>query len=266
MKNTGKYEQLRSSSFTGKERDSETGFSYFGARYYDSDLSGLFLSIDPMADKYPNLSPYAYCAWNPLKLVDPDGNEVEYSSIKDWIIVSIARTFNKDFRIRFNDLKSSEETYLFKNYRKENGKGGEVTTDGEKIIINYNTWSNKYQGSNAFVNLEHETEHAIQFEYGEVGFDKTTSNSDSWNGSVVNMDLYDEVAARDIGYGGYNFNPNADNVRNSWLGSTEEKANHLSKQNAYKNLPKENKNNQNEVKIKDNNRYMLPHRTRPNKY
>ena len=28
-----------------------------------------------MADKYPSLSPYAYCAWNPVKLVDPDGNE-----------------------------------------------------------------------------------------------------------------------------------------------------------------------------------------------
>ena len=63
-------------SFTGKERDEETGFSYFGARYYDSDLSGLFLSVDPMADKYPGISPYAYCAWNPLKLVDPDGMEL----------------------------------------------------------------------------------------------------------------------------------------------------------------------------------------------
>ena len=61
------------SSFTGKEKDSETGFYYFGARYYDSDLSGLFLSVDPMSDKYPNISPYAYCAWNPVKLVDPDG-------------------------------------------------------------------------------------------------------------------------------------------------------------------------------------------------
>ncbi len=62
-------------TFTGKERDAETGYSYFGARYYDSDLSGLFLSIDPMADKYPNLSPYAYCAWNPVKLVDRDGRD-----------------------------------------------------------------------------------------------------------------------------------------------------------------------------------------------
>ena len=59
--------------FTGKERDSETGFSYFGARYYDSDILTGWLSVDPMADKYPSLSPYAYCANNPVKLVDPDG-------------------------------------------------------------------------------------------------------------------------------------------------------------------------------------------------
>ncbi|MBR3959466.1 MAG: RHS repeat-associated core domain-containing protein, partial [Bacteroidales bacterium] len=64
------------SSFTGKEKDSETGLYYFGARYYDPSLSGLFLSVDPMADKYPSLSPYAYCAWNPVKLVDPDGREI----------------------------------------------------------------------------------------------------------------------------------------------------------------------------------------------
>ncbi|MBR3940190.1 MAG: RHS repeat-associated core domain-containing protein [Bacteroidales bacterium] len=62
-------------TFTGKERDSETGFSYFGARYYDSDILTGWLSVDPMADKYPGLSPYAYCAWNPVKLVDPDGED-----------------------------------------------------------------------------------------------------------------------------------------------------------------------------------------------
>ena len=76
MENVGNYRQLRSFSFTGKERDSEIGYSYFGARYYDSDLSGLFLSVDPMSDKYSSISPYAYCTWNPMKLVDPDGNEV----------------------------------------------------------------------------------------------------------------------------------------------------------------------------------------------
>ena len=71
-----KYSQNYPQSFTGKERDSETGFSYFGARYYDSDLMTGWLSVDPMADKYPGLSPYAYCAWNPVRLVDPDGEEI----------------------------------------------------------------------------------------------------------------------------------------------------------------------------------------------
>ena len=67
---------LKVFTFTGKERDSETGFSYFGARYYDSDILTGWLSVDPMSDKYPNISPYAYCAWNPVKLVDPDGRMI----------------------------------------------------------------------------------------------------------------------------------------------------------------------------------------------
>ena len=63
------------STFTGKERDEETGYGYFGARYMDYELMTMWLSVDPMADKYPGISPYAYCAWNPVKLVDPDGME-----------------------------------------------------------------------------------------------------------------------------------------------------------------------------------------------
>ena len=63
------------SDSSGKEKDSETGYHYFGARYYNSDLS-LWLSVDPMSDKYPSLSPYNYCAWNPMKIVDPDGTDI----------------------------------------------------------------------------------------------------------------------------------------------------------------------------------------------
>ena len=61
--------------FTGKEKDSESGYYYFGARYFMPTLSS-WLSVDPMADKYPSLSPYNYCAWNPIKLVDPNGDTV----------------------------------------------------------------------------------------------------------------------------------------------------------------------------------------------
>ena len=68
-----KYDIQNISTFTGKERDSETGYGYFGARYMDYELMAMWLSVDPMADKYPSISPYAYCAWNPVKLVDVDG-------------------------------------------------------------------------------------------------------------------------------------------------------------------------------------------------
>ncbi len=62
--------------FTGKEKDEETGYGYFGARYMDHELLTSWLSVDPMADKYPSISPYAYCVWNPIKSVDPDGRDV----------------------------------------------------------------------------------------------------------------------------------------------------------------------------------------------
>jgi RHS repeat-associated protein len=61
--------------FSGKEKDEETGFGYFGARYYYDYLS-IWLSTDPLADKYPSLSPYVYCANNPIKLIDPNGMEI----------------------------------------------------------------------------------------------------------------------------------------------------------------------------------------------
>lgn len=59
--------------FTGKERDSETGYGYFGARYYDSDLMTGWLSVDPLSDSIPYASPYIYCLNNPIKLKDPNG-------------------------------------------------------------------------------------------------------------------------------------------------------------------------------------------------
>ena len=77
-----KYGIQNLSTFTGKERDVETGYGYFGARYMDHELMTMWLSVDPMADKYPGISPYAYCAWNPIRLVDPDGRE--FMENEDW--------------------------------------------------------------------------------------------------------------------------------------------------------------------------------------
>mgnify|MGYP001627172822 CR=1 FL=1 len=61
--------------FSAKEKDPETGNSYFGARYYSPELS-VWLSVDPMSDKYPSHSPYNYTLLNPVNFVDPDGTSV----------------------------------------------------------------------------------------------------------------------------------------------------------------------------------------------
>ena len=118
-------------TFSAKEKDSETGLSYFGSRYYSSDLS-VWLSVDPMSDKYPSLSPYTYCADNPVKLVDPDGEEV-------WIIGDDATAVTK----AFEQLQSST-SYILK--LGDNGKveiiGGKAEYDDDRLLakaINDNT-------------------------------------------------------------------------------------------------------------------------------
>ena len=61
--------------FTGKERDAESGYDYFGARFLSTQL-GIWITPDPLLDKYIFASPYMYCNGNPIKYVDPDGNAV----------------------------------------------------------------------------------------------------------------------------------------------------------------------------------------------
>src|SRR6185312_14162609 len=64
--------------FTGKERDTESGLDYFGARYYGSSM-GRFMSPDPVVittERLMNpqqLNLYAYVANNPLRFIDPTG-------------------------------------------------------------------------------------------------------------------------------------------------------------------------------------------------
>lgn len=61
--------------YTGKERDSETGLDYFGARYYGNS-QGRFSSADPgpyMAADPQTWNRYSYSRNNPLKYIDPTG-------------------------------------------------------------------------------------------------------------------------------------------------------------------------------------------------
>ena len=58
--------------FNAKELDPETGLAYYGARYYQNKL-GVWLSVDPLANFLPGLSPFVFSSNNPLSIKDPDG-------------------------------------------------------------------------------------------------------------------------------------------------------------------------------------------------
>ena len=61
--------------FTQKERDTESGLDYFGARYYSS-AQGRFLSADPVrgSTRTPQTwNLYVYVLNNPLRFIDPTG-------------------------------------------------------------------------------------------------------------------------------------------------------------------------------------------------
>jgi len=101
--------------FTGKERDSESGNDYFGARYYASSM-GRFLSPDPKIMTARHLTnpqkwnKYAYVINNPLMRFDPDGMDdyvvfrtvTSGTNTKQWAAVEKYITGTKDSQGRQN--------------------------------------------------------------------------------------------------------------------------------------------------------------------
>ena len=115
--------------FSGKERDEETGYSYFGARYYDPNIS-IWLSRDPLADKYPYQSPYVYCSNNPIKRIDPNG--MADGNFHDWN----GKYLGNDGKIDDNIfiVSDSKSTRTIKN----NEKSGK-TTDASDVNADLST-------------------------------------------------------------------------------------------------------------------------------
>ena len=169
-----------SQSFTGKERDSETGFSYFGARYYDSDLMTGWLSVDPLADKYPSLSPYAYCANNPVRLVDPDGRVVspiydtdgnflgtDDNGLQGEALIMNKANFsqgmsNKEARTKGRTLDNMSDMQALKfanngNFKKfldhYNSLSSRPDWDGSLTLSEANEWYRNGNGASLFVDI-----------------------------------------------------------------------------------------------------------------
>ena len=91
--------------FNGKEWDDETGNFYYGARYYDPKIS-VWLSVDPLAEDYPSLSPYTFVANNPVVFIDPNGESI-WTTLKGWAVMERAfhATLGKDNPFTFDGVE-----------------------------------------------------------------------------------------------------------------------------------------------------------------
>jgi RHS repeat-associated protein len=158
-------------TFSAKERDLETGYSYFGARYYDADIS-VWLSVDPMADKAPGWTPYHYVKHNTINRFDPFGLtdylvEGERKTISDGhsdVTISVTQRQFKKLERKFNKGKTETYATLRDRYSKENGfttiTSEDYQDDQGNVIMalykkdhkpgqyTYSEWYNKEQSKN----------------------------------------------------------------------------------------------------------------------
>jgi RHS repeat-associated protein len=104
--------------FTGKERDTESGNDYFGARYYASTM-GRFMSPDPIfAEANRVLDPqqwnmYAYARNNPLSITDPTGMDFNLGCSGSSLTCQGGKQgmyqFDKDGNLNFEAAKVSND-------------------------------------------------------------------------------------------------------------------------------------------------------------
>lgn len=91
--NLSSNEGLQEFKFGDKKLDRTYGLDLydFEARQYDA-ITPWFTSIDPLAEKYYSISPYAYCAGDPVNLIDPTGCEFDSTNQT----IPIVEQFEKD--------------------------------------------------------------------------------------------------------------------------------------------------------------------------
>ncbi len=189
--------------FTGKERDTETNWDYFGARYYDASI-GRWLSVDPLAEKFAQWSSYNYALDNPMIFFDPTGMVVVFAN-ED--ILAQHKAFydqrdekgdyiNTEYIKLYNELDNSDVVYevvdadLGGADENEVMKLGNFTTDGTNVTIELDMTN----GADVGHTLCHEFVHGTQFERGEFYFGRNPESED-WSTIGMTIDLEYEAFA-----------------------------------------------------------------------
>ncbi len=90
--------------YNDKELNTEKGLNWYdyGARQYDAVL-GRWNTVDPMAEKMYQWSPYTYCFDNPIKHIDEDGNI-------PWVAGLVGRAIDYGFQVLGNRFERKSWT------------------------------------------------------------------------------------------------------------------------------------------------------------
>ena len=127
------YTSVQPYKYGGKELDRTNGLDMYdyGARWYDMIVPH-FITIDPLAEKYPSISPYAYCAGNPIRYIDPTGKEIKPAGTAE--LIMIQNTLPKEARnyVKFDNNGLIDRT-LLNSYR-----GESLNFNNLKTIANSN--------------------------------------------------------------------------------------------------------------------------------
>lgn len=114
--------QLQPYKYSAKELDRENGLDWYDsqARWYDPMLP-LTTTQDPLAEKYYYISPYAWCAGNPVRFVDPDGmkyldkNDIYF--VFNMLASSIIRS--NELEQQISNTKNKKETASLSEQKEE---------------------------------------------------------------------------------------------------------------------------------------------------
>ena len=123
--------------YNGKELNEELGIGWydFGARNYNAVL-GRWMNLDPLADKYFNVTPYSFVSNTPINAIDPDGRRVYY----------VAGAGNdKDGWDYVNRTKKAFEAGGISGFTRVNSSGGNLGP----LPIDDMTFSSKYRNSSS---------------------------------------------------------------------------------------------------------------------
>lgn len=108
--------------YNGKEFDRMHGLDWYdyGARWQDAAIGGRWHAMDPLCEKYYDVSPYVYCKGDPINLFDPDGSKVLNSKGQNIYYI------NKQGQLCISNYATKNEQLVY--------KGLMLTATGQKQL------------------------------------------------------------------------------------------------------------------------------------